>query len=101
LETALRRSRNLLGDVAAANQALDELHNLKNQMRSLLPDRGEVILKHLATHPDVELRICACADLLSIDEPFALSELRKIENSDTGFASLTAKYTISEWRSAS
>jgi hypothetical protein len=99
LETALRRSRDLLnGNVAAANQASDELHNLKNQMRALLADKGEAILKGFVTHPDVELRIWACGDLLAIDEAFAINVLQKIEKTERGLAGLTAKYTIKEWR---
>jgi hypothetical protein len=95
LEAALRTRAN---NVSAANQACDELHDLKNQMRALLSDRGETILKRFATHPDVEVRLWACAHLLAIDEPFALCALQKIEKSERGFASITAEYTIREWR---
>jgi hypothetical protein len=98
LETALRRSRDLKrGNVVAANQAFDELRNLKNQMR-LLPDRGEAMLKRIASHSDVDVRIGASANLLAIDEAFALGVLQTIEKSDRGLASITAKYTIREWR---
>jgi hypothetical protein len=67
-------------------------------MRVLLPDRGEAILKRFAKHFDVYLRISACADLLAVDESFALDELHKIEESERGRASVEAKYTIKEWR---
>ena len=96
LEAALRRSRHYkASDIEAANQAYDELHDLKNQMRVLLPDRGEAILKRFVKHSDIKLRI-SCAHLLAVDESFAPDELHKIENSERGFASVTAKYTIRE-----
>jgi hypothetical protein len=40
-------------------------------------------MKRFTKHPDVELRISACAHLLAVDELFALDELRKIEKSPT------------------
>jgi hypothetical protein len=68
LEAALRLSRNTkASDIGAANQAYEELHDLKSQMLVLLPDRGEAILKRFTRHPDVELRISACAHLLAVN----------------------------------
>src|SRR5205085_622686 len=97
LEIALRRSSDLKGNVTRANRAYAELHDLKNQMR-LLPDRGEAMLKRLAAHANIDVRMIACAALLAVDEPFALDALQQIARSEPGFASLTAEMTIREWR---
>lgn len=96
LTTAVNRSGLLQSDVKAANREYDKLFRLKKPLRSL-PDRGCSILKRVAQHPDLDVRILALALLLAVDEAYAIRGLNEIAASDGGFPSLTAEMTIKEW----
>jgi hypothetical protein len=97
-ETSVERSQYLRsGQPRKANKAYDRLHQLKEQMRRL-PDRGEAAFKRLCSGDDVELRLLAAANLLALDEAYAIGILKGIAALPVGLSSLDAKTTLHEWR---
>ncbi|MEO5924742.1 MAG: hypothetical protein ABIR70_13035 [Bryobacteraceae bacterium] len=99
LDTSAERSQFLRdGQPRKANKAYDRLHQLKVQMRRL-PDRGEVAFKRMCCVEDVELRLLAAANLLALDEAYAIGVLKEIAALPVGLTSLGAKTTLQEWRS--
>lgn len=98
-ETSAERSQFLRdGQPRKANKAYDRLQQLKIQMRRL-PDRGEAAFKRLCSADDVELRLLAAANLLVLDEAYAVGVLKEIAALPVGLTSLGAKTTLQEWRS--
>lgn len=98
LETALRRGELLRANESRkANKEFDTLHMLKDRLRGL-PDKGEWILKRLAGHDDLDVRILAAAGLLVIDEPYTIGVLEAISAGDSGLPSFSAEMTLREWR---
>ena len=99
LSTALERSELLrLNQVTKGNRRYDRLHRIKTEMREL-PDRGEAALKRIAAATgDLEVKICAAAALLAVDERFACEILEAIRDKDAGLDSFAAEMTLREWR---
>lgn len=98
LETALLRTELLkANDAKKANREYDKLHRLKDELREL-PDKGCAVLKRIASHSDVDVRILAAAALLAVDEAYAISVLEDISIGDAGLQSFTAEMTLQEWR---
>jgi hypothetical protein len=97
-EASAKRSEFLRsGEVRKGNKEYDRIHSIKNQMR-LLPDRGEAVLKRLCQSTDLDLRLLAAANLLPVDEAYALEQLESMAAPGAGMKAFEAKMTLKEWR---
>ncbi len=85
------------GEVRKGNKEYDRIHGIQEQMR-LLPDRGEGALKRLCQSEDLDLRLLAAENLLSIDEAYAVARLVEMAAPGAGMKALEAKMTLKEWR---
>jgi len=99
LEAAQRRSDLMRqNEPELANREYDKLYELKQRMREL-PDKGEAALKRITTSTDYDIQILAAADILALDENYALQLLERIARQDVGLPSFTAEMTLQEWKS--
>lgn len=99
LTTSLRRAALLRTPNGAdeANKEYDKLRVLLKGRLRLLPDKGEAILKRIASVDEPDVQIDAAACLLVLDEPFAVAKLERLANG-RGFSATTAWMTLKEWR---
>ena len=85
------------GEVRKGNKEYDRIHAINNQMR-LLPDRGEAPLKRLCESTDLDLKLLAAANLLAVNEAYAVGQLEAIAAPGAGMKAFEAKMTLKEWR---
>lgn len=100
--TSFKRAEYLAtNDSKRANREFDKLTKLRREGLRSLPDRGEAILKRLAESPDAAccpyVLIDAAADLLAVDEAYAIKLLENVAKG-TGLEAFTAEMTVKEWR---
>jgi hypothetical protein len=97
-EASAKRSEFLrLGQIRKANKEYDRVHSIKNQMRAR-SDRGEGALKRLCESDDLDLRLLAAANLLAVDEAYAIKQLEAIAAPGAGMKAFEARMTLKEWR---
>ena len=98
VQAALARSGFLRqGEATKAGRESEKLRAIAGKLRAL-PDRGEQVCKRIAGSDDAELRLLAAAGLLSVDEAFATSVLRKISQGRDQTKAFDAEMMLKEWQ---
>jgi len=84
------------GDSKNANKAYDDLHSA---LREITSAKADTSLISLFDDQDLGVQLWAAAHSLEVDEAAARQKLQMLSDADIPLVSMSARYTLMEWKS--